>query len=63
MKEINIPIVSTSVNISGEGFMTSLEDLDDDIKARVDFIIYEGPKQGKPSKIADLTSKVKVIER
>ena len=63
VKEINIPIVSTSVNISGEGFMTSLEDLDDDIKAKVDFIIYDGPKQGKPSKIVDLTDKVKVIER
>lgn len=63
VKEINIPVVSTSVNISGEGFMTSMEDLDDDIKAEVDFIIYEGPRQGKPSKIVDLTSKVKVIER
>ncbi|MBI2208567.1 threonylcarbamoyl-AMP synthase [Candidatus Woesearchaeota archaeon] len=63
VKEISIPIVSTSVNISGGDFMTSLEDLDEGIKAKVDFIIYEGPRQGKPSKIVDLTSKVKVIER
>ncbi|MBI2134594.1 threonylcarbamoyl-AMP synthase [Candidatus Woesearchaeota archaeon] len=63
VKEINIPIVSTSVNISGEGFMTSLEDLDNGIKSKADFLIYEGVKEGKPSRIADLTDKVKVIER
>ena len=63
VKEMNIPIVSTSANISGNGFMTSLEDLDEDIKSKVDFIVYEGPKKSKPSKIVDLTDKVKVIER
>ena len=43
--------------------MTSLEDLDSEIKSRVDFIIYEGEKKGKPSRIIDLTDEVKVIER
>lgn len=62
-KEMNIPIISTSANISGNDFMTSLEDLDDDIKSKVDFIVYEGVKEGKPSRIIDLTGKVKVIER
>ena len=63
VKEISIPIVSTSANISGGDFMTSLEDLDEKIKNKVDFIVYEGVKEGKPSKILDLTGKVKVIER
>ncbi|MFH0868081.1 MAG: L-threonylcarbamoyladenylate synthase [Candidatus Woesearchaeota archaeon] len=63
VNEIDIPITSTSVNKSSEDFMTSLEDLDADIKSRVDFIVYEGPKQGKPSKIIDLTDEEKVIER
>ncbi len=49
VKELNIPIVTTSVNKSGEKFMTCLEDLDKDIK--VDFVIYEGEKEGKPSKL------------
>jgi len=63
VKEINLPIVSTSANISGRDFMTSLEDLDEEVKGKVDFIIYEGPKHGKPSKIVDLTSDMSVIER
>ena len=62
-KEMNIPIISTSANVSGNDFMTSLEDLDEDIKGKVDFIVYEGVKEGKPSRIIDLTGRIKVIER
>ena len=63
VKEMNIPIISTSANVSGNDFMTSLEDLDEDIKGKVDFIVYEGVKEGKPSRIIDLTGRIKVIER
>jgi len=63
VREIDIPIITTSVNKSGSDFMTSLEDLDVDIKSKVDFIIYEGLKKGRPSRIIDLTDKVEVIER
>lgn len=58
-----IPFVTTSVNKSGDDFMTSLEDLDDSMKHGIDIILYEGKKEGRPSKIVDLTGKVKVIER
>lgn len=61
--EIKIPIVTTSANKSNEDFMTSLGDLDPEIKNKVNFIIYEGEKKGSPSKIVDLTDKEKVIER
>lgn len=61
--EADVPVVSTSVNKSSEDYMTSLEDLDPSIKAGIDFALYEGKKEGKPSKIIDLTGKVKVIER
>ena len=63
VNEIEIPIISTSVNKSNEDFMTSLEDLDNDIKSEVDFVVYEGAKKGKPSKIIDLTEYTKVIKR
>ena len=61
--EAEIPVVTTSVNRSNEDYMTSLEDLDPSIKGGVDFMIYEGKKEGNPSKIVDLTRDVRVIER
>ena len=61
--EANVPIVSTSVNKSNEDYMTSLEDLDPQIKAGLEFALYEGKKDVKPSKIIDLTGIVKIIER
>ena len=61
--EADVPVVTTSVNRSNEDYMTSLEDLDASIKGGIDFILYEGKKEGKPSKIIDLTKAVRVIER
>ena len=58
-----IPFVTTSVNKSGGDFMTCLENLDNDIKKGIDIIIYEGKKEGTPSKIVDLTRKEKIIDR
>jgi len=61
--DIDIPIVTTSANKSGENPMSSIDDLDTDIKSKVDFIVYEGEKKGQSSKIIDLTDEEKVIER
>lgn len=61
--EIGIPIVTTSANKASQDFMTSLEDLDLDMKSKIDFIIYEGEKRGKPSKIINLTGNEMIIER
>jgi len=49
-----IPFVTTSVNISGEKFMTSLSDLDNKIKNRVDYIVDDGLIDGKPSTVISL---------
>lgn len=62
-EEAEVPVVTTSVNRSNEEYMTSLEDLDPLIKGGIDFMIYEGKKEGKPSKIIDLTKDARVIER
>lgn len=59
--ELDAPIVTTSANITGKDVMTSLENLDADIKPKVDFIIYEGEKLGKPSTIVDLTTEITLI--
>lgn len=52
--ELGFSIVTTSANRSGRPFMISIEDLDSTIKDSVDFIIYEGEKKGRPSKIVNL---------
>ena len=61
--EAATPIVTTSVNKANEEYMTSLEDIDPSINSIVDFILYEGKREGKPSKLVDLTGVAKVIER
>ena len=61
--EAEVPIVTTSVNRSNEDYMTSLEDLDPAIKGGIAFVLYEGRKEGRPSKLVDLTKNVKIIER
>ena len=62
--ELGIPVVTTSANITKSNFMTSEEDLDPKITSKIDFMIYEGEKHGKPSKLVDLTKEeVDVIER
>lgn len=63
-EDLNVPIVTTSANKTGENFMTSVEDLHHDIKANVDFVVYEGEKKGKPSTIVHLEGdEVRVKER
>ena len=63
VSEAGIQVVTTSVNRSNEDYMTSIEDLDPAVKKGVDFLIYEGAKEGRPSKIIDLTKDIKIIER
>lgn len=64
IEKVGVPFVTTSANIAGEDFMTSIDDLNPKIKSRVDFIVYEGVKRGKPSKIIDLTKeKPEIIKR
>ncbi|MDA1196460.1 MAG: L-threonylcarbamoyladenylate synthase [Nanoarchaeota archaeon] len=62
--ELGKPIVTTSANKAGDNFMTSLEDMDDTLKPSIDFMFYEGEKNGTPSTIVDLSEPfAKVIER
>lgn len=63
VKNIEKPIVTTSANKSGEDFMTSLENLNSEIRNNINFIIYEGEKHGSPSSIVDLTKEKPVVIR
>lgn len=61
--DLDRPIITTSANITGHGFMTSMDNLDLNIKKKMDLIIYEGEKNGRPSAIVDLARKRGIIKR
>ncbi|MEM4260522.1 MAG: L-threonylcarbamoyladenylate synthase [Candidatus Woesearchaeota archaeon] len=56
VNKLGLPVISTSANISGQDFMTNIDNLHNSLKKKVDYIIYEGEKVGRPSTIVDLTS-------
>ena len=59
-----IPIITTSVNVSGQPFLVDLNELPDAIKQGVDFAIDSGILDNKPSTLMDLTEKEeKIIQR
>ncbi len=62
VSELGVPIVTTSANKTGHEFMTSLENLNSEIKREVNFIIYEGEKKARPSRLVNLADE-KVTER
>ncbi len=63
VEELGLPVVTTSANKAGGDFMTSLDNLDDEIKPKIEFIIYEDEKHGRPSTIIDLTGKEPKIKK
>lgn len=62
VQKLGFPIITTSVNVHGEEFMTDIDNLDPEIKQGIDFLIYDGRKEGRPSKIIKVDSN-KVLER
>ncbi|MBI2661948.1 threonylcarbamoyl-AMP synthase [Candidatus Woesearchaeota archaeon] len=51
IEKLNVPIITTSANKTANPFMTKLENVDYDLEKEVEFMIYEGEKEGRPSKI------------
>lgn len=64
VEELNIPIITTSVNRTGNANMIGLDDLDPAIEKSVDLILYDGKLDGRPSTIIRLeTDDVSIEER
>ena len=62
--KLNFPVITTSVNVTGEEPMRSIDDLDERIRSKLDFIIYEGEKKGRPSTLVKLIEpKPEIIKR
>ncbi len=57
----NIPFITTSCNISGEKYIRSVKEVPEKFKNNI--IIEDGLLKGKPSKIVDLTGKIKLIRK
>ncbi|MBU0471972.1 MAG: threonylcarbamoyl-AMP synthase [Nanoarchaeota archaeon] len=51
---MNLPIITTSANVSGKDFMTSIEDLDPVVAHGVDVVVHDGFIKGKPSTLVFL---------
>ncbi len=62
-KELGKPIVTTSANQVGRRVMTSIDDCNHEVKHGVDFIIYEGEGNAKPSTVIDLTEDEPFVAR
>ena len=62
-KTLDIPIIATSVNFSGEPSATSLQTIPLEIQEKVDYMIDVGEINGKASTVIDLTKEEPVTLR
>ena len=64
VEQMGVPIVTTSANLTGGYYMTSMDDLEPSIKAQVAFCVYEGALKSAPSTLVDLTKEgMDIIKR
>lgn len=55
VKKSGVPFVSTSVNKTGHRYVRSPQEIPEDMRIFIDFIIDDGKLEGPPSRIFDLT--------
>ncbi|MBI4454232.1 Sua5/YciO/YrdC/YwlC family protein [Candidatus Woesearchaeota archaeon] len=63
VKELDIPVITTSVNRHGESFLTNISRLPAEIRNKVDFAIDVGEIKGTPSQVIDLVSGEAIVKR
>lgn len=61
IRSLNILFITTSANVSGEKPASSVKEIPQDVKGRVDYIIDGGKLRGIPSRIFDLTRGLKIV--
>ena len=63
VSKTKIPFLTTSVNISGKPHIIKLDEIDNEIKKEVDYIIDGGLLKNKPSTIINFIDKKEVITK
>lgn len=65
IKKIKVPLISTSLNISGKESLIDLENVEDYFETKPDLVLDAGQIKGKPSTLIDLRDmeNVKVLRR
>lgn len=64
IQKAKVPFITTSINISGEQFITKVKEIPKEIFKKVDIVIDDGESNKAPSIIIDLTKKIpKIIKR
>lgn len=63
VRELGFPVVTTSVNKTGDGPITELKQIDKKLLKNIDFAIDEGKLGNRPSRVVDLTAKKAKILR
>ncbi len=59
--ELDRPLVTTSVNVTGEPFATKIQDIADEIIQQVDLVLDDGESSGRPSTLVDCTGKEAIV--
>jgi len=63
VRELGFPVVTTSLNKSGEKPLTKISEIPKKMASKIDFAIDEGELNGKPSRVIGLTGKKAIILR
>jgi len=62
VRALDIPIVTTSVNMHGKRPMMDPEEIDMSLKPKINFLIDEGVLEGSPSKIVKLEGEKAMVQ-
>jgi L-threonylcarbamoyladenylate synthase len=55
VEELGVPMITPSANVTGMNFMTSVDDIQDEIKQGADILVDDGEHAGQPSTLVNLS--------
>lgn len=61
VNKLGFPIVTTSVNVSGNPHITNISEIDEDIAEKIELVLDEGELKGNPSTIITVNEKKEIV--